>query len=121
MASPLNNLENGIELSSSHTSRSLSETQESSKHSKPIKCSSLKNITVQGKDLSREAFYVQAILIYIICVTCIVNLSLGSEHSDVFISLLSGSLGVLLPSPRILRPKKSAFYDLPKDSRSDIS
>ena len=70
------------------------------------KSPSVKSVSLEDKDMSREAFYVQAFLIYVICITCIVNLNIGSEHSDVFISLLSGSLGVLLPSPRILQPKK---------------
>ena len=84
------------------------------------KSSSIKSVSLQDKDMSREAFYVQAFLIYVICITCIVNLSIGSEHSDVFISLLSGSLGVLLPSPRILRPKKNKLFDFSVDNKSEI-
>ncbi len=76
-----------------------------------------RSVLVQHKDLSREAFYAQAILIYIICIACVVNLTIGSDHAGVFIALLSGSLGVLLPSPRISRPKKNLFYDLMHENK----
>ncbi len=76
-----------------------------------------RSVLVQHKDLSCEAFYAQAVLIYIICIACVVNLSIGSDHAGVFIALLSGSLGVLLPSPRISRQKRNMFYDLVHENK----
>ena len=73
---------------------------------------SVKSLCLQDRGISREAFYAQAILIYIICVACIVNLSIGSEHSSVWVSLLSGALGYILPSPRITVQKKNKIVDI---------
>jgi len=46
-------------------------------------------------------FISQVIIIYLIVITCILNLSLNNGKSDLWISLLSYSLGCMLPSPKI--------------------
>lgn len=46
-------------------------------------------------------FFTQVILLYIIIITCIVNLSLGSGDSNLWTCLLSSCLGYLLPNPRL--------------------
>ena len=47
-------------------------------------------------------YFTQVILIYAIVISCVVNLSFGSTRHDVlWSSLLSGSLGYLLPSPKL--------------------
>lgn len=48
-------------------------------------------------------FCAQVLLIYIVVLTCVLNLSFSSEKDCLWLSLLSGSLGYLLPSPK---PKK---------------
>ncbi len=79
------------------------------------RASSIKSLLVKKKKLSREAFFVQAGLIYIISISCIVNLSLGTGPANVWIALLSGCLGYLLPEPKIRREKTKSVLDLPKD------
>lgn len=44
-------------------------------------------------------FYVQAIILAIIVIACIVNLSLENGDQTAWTSLLSTSLGILLPQP----------------------
>ena len=44
-------------------------------------------------------FYVQAVMLAIIVVACIVNLSLENGDQTAWTSLLSTSLGILLPQP----------------------
>ena len=46
-------------------------------------------------------FICQVIILYIVIITCIINLSLKNGTSELWVSLLSYSLGCLLPSPKI--------------------
>ena len=52
---------------------------------------------------STAVFMSQIVLIYIVVITCIVNLSLNNENSSLWISLLSAATGYLLPNPSIKR------------------
>ena len=61
---------------------------------------------VDKKVFSREAFYAQIMLVYIISIACIVNLSIGREPSNVWIALLSACLTYLLPAPKIRSEKR---------------
>ena len=56
-----------------------------------------------GSKLPRDeiVFFSQVFLIYIIAITAIVNLSIDNVNSSLWISLLSASLGYILPSPRL--------------------
>ena len=56
-----------------------------------------------GKRLPKSeiVFFSQVILIYIVVVTAIVNLSVYKDNNRLWISLLSGALGYLLPNPRL--------------------
>ncbi len=74
-------------------------------------CRSTKSV-IQKKMVSREAFFAQAVLIYIISVACIVNLSIGTGPSHVWVALLSGCLGYILPEPKIRREKVRSVLDL---------
>ncbi len=85
--------------------------------SRKASCRSSKSV-IQKKMVSREAFFAQAILIYIISVACVVNLSLGTGPSHVWVALLSGCLGYILPEPKIRREKVRSVLDLPKDTES---
>ena len=49
----------------------------------------------------KKAFIFQIIIIYIVIITCIINLSLKNGTSELWVSLLSYSLGCILPSPKI--------------------
>lgn len=46
-------------------------------------------------------FFSQIILIYAVVITCILNLSLTRENSNLWTALLSSCLGYILPSPSI--------------------
>ena len=74
-------------------------------------CRSTRSV-IQKKMVSREAFFAQAVLIYIISVACIVNLSIGTGPSHVWVALLSGCLGYILPEPKIRREKVRSVLDL---------
>jgi len=50
---------------------------------------------------NRGLFVCQVAAILIVILACVVNLSLGKDNTELWASLLSGSLGYLLPSPRI--------------------
>lgn len=52
-------------------------------------------------------FFAQVIMVYIVIITCIVNLSLQNEPRELWIALLSSSLGYILPSPQLTRIKQN--------------
>ena len=55
---------------------------------------------------SEVKYLAQVLILYIVILTCLVNLSVGkSELRTIWISLLSSSIGYILPSPHISKPK----------------
>lgn len=52
---------------------------------------------------AETVFISQVIILYIVIITCIVNLSMKNGISELWVSLLSYSLGCLLPSPKLKR------------------
>lgn len=50
-------------------------------------------------------FFSQIIILYIVIITCIINLSIGSQ-ADMWLILLSTSLGAILPNPNLKISKK---------------
>jgi hypothetical protein len=60
---------------------------------------------VFGSHVPKEeiVFFSQVILIYVIAITSIVNLTLNTENSNLWTSLLSASLGYMLPAPNLSR------------------
>ncbi len=76
---------------------------------------SLGTLCIKNKAFSRESFYAQAILIYIISLACIINLSTGTEHSHVWVSLLSASLGFILPAPKVRGPRKNTIVGISRE------
>lgn len=54
-----------------------------------------------GLDKTQVVYFSQIIIIYIIIITCILNLSLKNGDSNLWTALLSSSLGYLLPSPKL--------------------
>ena len=64
---------------------------------------------ILGKQFPRSEikFFTQVIILYIVIITCLVNLSLGkSDLTALWISLLSSCIGYLLPSPYIRKSVK---------------
>jgi uncharacterized membrane protein AbrB (regulator of aidB expression) len=56
---------------------------------------------------SHWVFGCQIVLIYIVIITCIINLSIGNGESNLWTALLSSCLGYILPAPSIKNIKKS--------------
>jgi len=50
-------------------------------------------------------FFSQIVALYIVIITCLINLSLTSGTQELWISLLSASIGYLLPNPSIKNTK----------------
>ena len=74
---------------------SLSSDEEGSAH---------RSTTCCGKIPEKEVIYFcQVILIYIVVIACLLNLILGSGLEALWSSLLSGSVGYLLPGPSICK------------------
>jgi len=70
---------------------------------------SIESTNTEWKFLGRHVpkteivFFSQVIILYIVIITCIVNLSRGSPDSNLWTALLSSSLGYLLPNPSMKR------------------
>ena len=61
--------------------------------------------TFLGTSLPKEiVYFCQILLVYAIVVTAIVNLSLHSHNTELWVSLLSSAIGYALPSPTLHRP-----------------
>lgn len=54
-------------------------------------------------------FFVQVVIIYIVILSCIVNLSLQLGNQALWSSLLSGCLGYILPSPKFSKKRNDAL------------
>ena len=65
---------------------------------------------VGGREFSRTAvvFACQVIVLYISIITCFVNLTVSNGPTELWITILSLSLGSLLPSPKVKRPISSS-------------
>lgn len=64
--------------------------------------------TICGKLPKQEiVYFCQVFAIYMIIIACITNLTLGSDKDTLWSSLLSASVGFLLPSPKL--PKNVQF------------
>lgn len=51
-------------------------------------------------------FICQVVILYIVIVTCIINLSLKNGDSNLWVALLSSSLGIMLPQPTLSQNSK---------------
>ena len=58
-------------------------------------------------------FFTQIIILYIVIITCIVNLSIKNGDSNLWTALLSSSLGYILPNPTIKQSKIKSVTPLP--------
>ena len=63
---------------------------------------------VFGSDVPKEeiVYFTQVILIYVIAITSIVNLTMDAKNDTLWTSLLSASLGYMLPAPQLNNHKK---------------
>lgn len=59
-----------------------------------------------GMDKSQVVYFSQIIIIYIIIVTCILNLSMKNGDSNLWTALLSSCIGYILPAPKLKVTKK---------------
>ena len=62
---------------------------------------------------SHIVFICQMVLIYIVILTCILNLSLKNGDSNLWTALLSSCLGYILPAPSIKESKKNSLSRTP--------
>ena len=51
-------------------------------------------------------FFSQVVILYIIIISCLINLSFGIGNQSLFICLLSSSVGYILPNPSTSKEKK---------------
>ena len=65
-------------------------------------------------------YLTQVVLIYIVVIACIVNLSISENNQSLWASLLSGSIGYLLPSPSFGK-KKKPLEDLVDGKKNDVA
>ena len=66
---------------------------------------------VMGKAFPRSEikYFAQVFIIYIVIITCLVNLSLGtSDLNNLWVSLLSSCIGYMLPSPHIRKTSQTS-------------
>ena len=63
--------------------------------------------TLFGSKFSRTAlvFLCQVIILYISIITCFVNLTVCNGPNELWITVLSLSLGTILPSPKVRKSK----------------
>lgn len=54
---------------------------------------------------SQVVYFSQIIILYILIITCIVNLSLKNGDSNLWTALLSSSIGIIIPAPKIKKKK----------------
>jgi hypothetical protein len=89
--------------------KSLNSQQEEEECSKDV-CADTTDFNIS--DISEDdkkgdiLFYVQAIVLVIVVVACIINLSLENGDQTAWASMLSGCLGLLLPQPQRINFKK---------------
>lgn len=59
--------------------------------------------SIGGRNVPKTevVFFCQMFMLYIVVITCIINLSLGSGESNLWVVLLSMSLGAVLPNPKM--------------------
>ena len=67
-------------------------------------------LTLFGSKFSRTAlvFLCQVIILYISIITCFINLTVRNGPNELWITVLSLSLGTLLPSPKVRKSKIAA-------------
>lgn len=50
---------------------------------------------------SEVVYFSQVVIIYVVILSCVVNLSIHDQRADLWIALLSSCLGFLMPAPKL--------------------
>jgi hypothetical protein len=58
-----------------------------------------------GHSKEETVYLCQAVLLYIVIITCIINLSIDNGNSNLWTALLSSCLGYMLPNPNLKKMK----------------
>src|SRR5215469_9957679 len=74
------------------------------------------NVVVQ----KRALFFSQVVAILAVIVACVVNLSIGADKTELWASLLSGSLGYLLPAPKIRKKYDSLLRNVTEQQLDEL-
>ena len=79
--------------------------------------------TFFGSKFSRTAlvFLCHVIILYISIITCFVNLTVHNGPNELWITVLSLSLGTILPSPKVRKSKIAGGGGLSSNSSSSSS
>ncbi len=74
-----------------------------------------RNWTVFGQRVPRSeiVFICQIVILYTVIVTSIYNLTRGHQDSSLWTALLSSSLGILVPNPKISKNSRQHEFVLP--------
>ena len=59
-----------------------------------------------GYNQSQVVYFTQIVILYILILTCIVNLSIKNGDSNLWTALLSSAIGYILPAPKIKQDKR---------------
>ena len=54
---------------------------------------------------SKVVYFTQVVILYVIVLTALVNISIGSKDFNLWNTLLSTSIGLILPAPKLKREK----------------
>lgn len=83
-------------------------TVEDERNSTTSSSRSEKMCSIMGSKFPKSeiVYLLQAILVYLVAISCIANLSLNKDsNTELWLSLLCSSLGYLLPAPKIRKSR----------------
>jgi len=61
-----------------------------------------------GKIYKEQVIYTcQIFIVFTVIIVCLVNLTTSNTHPSLWASILSGSVGYILPAPKIRKKKKN--------------
>ena len=49
----------------------------------------------------KSVYYTQVVIIYAVCIACLINLSIGTEPMLLWSSLLCSAIGYIIPGPQL--------------------
>ena len=69
---------------------------------------------------SAAVFAAQTLILYVVIITSLVNLTLGNEPQTLWITVLSSSLGYILPCPKIKKVVQHPLQHEPVDEETGL-
>jgi len=73
--------------------------------------------TAFGKIKKEQVIYTcQILIVFTVIIACLVNLTISDTHPSLWASILSGSVGYILPAPKIRKNKKKQNVTLLSDT-----